>query len=106
MCPLDSVYTLAEQDRSSFHKQTERCSRGALTSTEHLVENTITQDVFLTVGLLPADFESGRTESRKDQSAGGIWNPRGKPRIWWVIQRDNCKDAVGQTINKRSALVV
>lgn len=55
--------------------------RVALTSTEQLVENTITQDVFLTVGLLPADFEGGRTESRKDQSAGGVWNPRGKPCI-------------------------
>lgn len=87
MCPLDSVYTLAEHDRSSFHrdvggnKQTEHCSQGALTSIEQLVENTITQDVFLTVGLLPADFEGGRTESRKDQSAGGVWNPGGKPRI-------------------------
>lgn len=55
--------------------------RAALTSTEQLVENTITQDVFLTVGLLPADFEGGGTESRKDQSAGGVWNPRGEPCI-------------------------
>lgn len=87
MCPLDSVYTLSEHDRSSFHrdvgenKQTEHCSQGALTSIEQLVENTITQDVFLTVGLLPADFEGGGTESGKDQSAGGVWNPRVKPCI-------------------------
>lgn len=52
-----------------------------ITSIKQLVENTVAQDIFLTVRLLPADFEGGRTESRKHQSAGGVWNTRGESCI-------------------------
>lgn len=52
-----------------------------LTSIEQLVLNTITQDVSLTVGLLPADFKGGGTQSGKDQPAGGVWNTGGESCI-------------------------
>lgn len=52
-----------------------------LTSIEQLVENTIAHDVSLTVGLLPADFKGGGTQSGKDQPAGGVWNTRGESCI-------------------------
>lgn len=55
--------------------------QGSFTAIEQLVENTVAQDVFLTVGLLPADFEGSGTQSRKHQSAGGVWNTRRKPCI-------------------------
>lgn len=51
------------------------------TSIEQLVEHTVTQDVFLTVGLLPADFQGSWSQGRKHQSAGGVWDTRGNSCI-------------------------
>lgn len=47
------------------------------TSIDQLVEHTVAHDVFLTVRLLPADFEGSGPQSREHQSAGSVWHAWG-----------------------------